>query len=157
MLATPPISYRATIPDDWLNIVGHVGMAFYLMLFDASSLAFFESIGVDAAYRQKGNTFFAAETHIVYEQELHRGDTVIIATTIIAADEKRIHLAQEMYREGETARICLQEVVFLSIEIASRRVAPWWPEAVAHIARTLAAHSTLPRPAKLGRAVGIRK
>jgi acyl-CoA thioester hydrolase len=85
------------------------------------------------------------------------GDRAHIRTTIIDVDAKRLHLAHEMQREGEMTRACLQEIMFVNVSLTTRRVVPWTPQALENLQSALALHSALPRPAKLGRAIGIRR
>jgi len=156
MLAAPFISHRGEIRPGWVDDNNHLNLAYYLVLFDAGSDAAFEALGIGETYRHDaGCTCFAAETHLVYEHEMTLGDTATIATTIIAADEKRLHLAHEMYRDNTPDRVCLQEILFINVNLRTRRAVPW-PAATRHrLDQAMQAHASL-RPAKLGRAVGIR-
>jgi acyl-CoA thioesterase FadM len=157
-IPAPFFGHRGVVRPGWADDNNHMNLAYYLVLFDGGSDALFEACGIGNAYRREaGCTPFAAETHLVYEREMNLGETAIIATTIIGVDEKRLHLAHEMYREGEAARICLQEILFVSVSLATRRAAPWTPDALTRLQAALTAHNTLPRPKKLGRAVGIRR
>jgi acyl-CoA thioesterase FadM len=83
------------------------------------------------------------------------GDWATIVTTVIDVDEKRLHLAHEMYREGETARACLQEIMFINVNLTTRRAAVWGDALMAGMIAARQAHAVLPRPAKLGRHIGI--
>jgi acyl-CoA thioester hydrolase len=157
MQAPPFTGYRKTIPPDWINHGGHMGMAYYLVMFDEAVWVFFESIGLGQSRLQAGGAQFAAETHIIYERELHLGDEVVVATTVLDADEKRLHLAQEIFKEGEPARVCLQELMYICVDAATRRVTAWDPAAQARINTVMAAHTNLPRPAKTGRKIAIRQ
>jgi acyl-CoA thioester hydrolase len=157
MFKAPFIGHRGIVRPGWVDDNNHMNLAYYLVLFDGGSDALFEALGIGEAYRHEaGCTSFAAETHLVYEREMKLGDTAVIATTIIDVDETRLHLAHEMYREGEPGRVCLQEIMFLSVNLTTRRVAPWTPDALTRLQSALAAHNTLPRPTKLGRHIGIR-
>ncbi|OYY03762.1 MAG: hypothetical protein B7Y73_05985, partial [Acidocella sp. 35-58-6] len=129
-----------------------------LVMFDAASDAVFEALGIGQDYRRTADsTCFAAETHLVYEQEMNVGDWARILTTIIDVDTKRLHLAHEMVQEGKAARACLQEIMFVNVSLTTRRVVPWTALALESLQAALAAHNALPRPAKLGRAIGIRR
>jgi acyl-CoA thioester hydrolase len=154
-IPAPFTSFRGEVRPEWVNLAGHMGLAFYLLLFDAGAQALFTSLGAGDAYQKSGGAYFAAETHVVYERELHPGDKVNIITTILNADSKRIHLAQEIFRDGEAARISMQEIMYLSVSLATRRTAPWLQDVMANINAALALHAALPRPAKLGRRIGI--
>jgi acyl-CoA thioester hydrolase len=155
--AAPFTGSRGVVGPGWVNDNNHMNLAYYLVLFDAASDALFEALGIGEAYRKEaGCTSFAAETHLVYEREMTLGDVAVISTTILDADEKRLHLAHEMFREGEPDRVCLQEIMFVSVNLATRRTALWTPAARSRQQAALAVHNKLPRPAKLGRRIGMR-
>jgi acyl-CoA thioester hydrolase len=157
-LPSPFVGYRGTVQPGWADDNRHMNLAYYLVLFDGGSDALFEALDIGNAYRAATSlTPFAAETHLVYEREMNLGETAIISTTILDVDEKRLHLAHEMYRPDEPARICLQEIMFVSVSLITRRAEPWTPAAFSRLNAALAAHNALPRPAKLGRAIGIKR
>lgn len=158
MIAAPFVGHRGEVLPGWADDNAHMNLAYYLVMFDAASDAIFEALGIGQDYRRSANsTCFAAETHLVYEQEMNVGDRAHIRTTIIDVDAKRLHLAHEMQREGEMTRACLQEIMFVNVSLTTRRVVPWTPQALENLQSALALHSALPRPAKLGRAIGIRR
>ncbi len=145
------VTHRGIVRPEWVDDNGHMNLAYYLVLFDAGSDAMFEVLGIGQAYRAAvGCTSFAAETHLVYESEMREGDAAEIRTTVVGVDEKRLHLAHEMYRVGEEARVALQEILFVSVDLATRRAAPWTAAARAF----MAAHVGTP-PAKTGRHIAL--
>ncbi|HQT64373.1 MAG: hypothetical protein B7Z75_05025 [Acidocella sp. 20-57-95] len=152
----PFIAHRGEVLPGWADDNHHMNLAYYLVMFDAASDVVFEELQIGQAYRQQADsTCFAAETHLVYEREMNVGDKATILTTIIDVDKKRLHLAHEMFREGETSRACLQEIMFINVNLTSRRSVPWTDEAMRCLSDALAAHSILPRPLKLGRSIQI--
>ncbi|OYV24602.1 MAG: hypothetical protein B7W99_01435 [Rhodospirillales bacterium 20-58-10] len=156
MIAAPFVGHRGAVLPAWADDNAHMNLAYYLVMFDAASDAIFEALGIGQEYRREaGSTCFAAETHLVYEQEMNVGDRACITTTVIDADSKRLHLAHEMVREGATARACLQEIMFINVNLTTRRAALWTPQAKETLQQAVLTHSGLPRPAKLGRAIGI--
>jgi acyl-CoA thioester hydrolase len=157
-LDAPFVTPRGEILPGWVNEAGHLDMSYYLVLFQAASDALFRAISFGRSHMMAtGNSCFAAETHIIYESEMQLGDTASIQTTVIDADSKRLHLAHEMFRNGEPSRVCLQEIMFVSVSLKTRRPAPWPPNIQASLIAALAEHNKLPRPAKLARSVGIKR
>jgi acyl-CoA thioester hydrolase len=146
----PP--YRGQVQPQWADDNKHMNLAYYLVMFDAASDAMFEHLNIGQAYRVEADrTAFAAETHLVYEREMNVGDWANINTSIIDADDKRLHLAHEMFRDGEVERACLQEIMFINVNLTTRRAAPWSPTVLAGLHAAITEY----RPAKLGRQVGI--
>lgn len=149
----PSGPYR--VRPEWIDHNGHLNLAYYVMLFDWATDAAFEPIGLGLSYRDAGFGTFAAETHTLYRAELVEGEAVTIATQVLGCDEKRLHLAHEMQREDGLVA-AQQELMYLSVSLASRRVSPW-PEAVRdRLARAVADHAGLAAPAWAGRAVAMR-
>jgi acyl-CoA thioester hydrolase len=159
MIPAPFTGYRGEIRPEWLSDgIPHLNLAYYVLLFDHASNAVFDAMGIDRAYMHAtGRSYFVAETHVVYEQEMRLGQTAVVVTTLLDADEKRVNLAHEMFREGETRRVCLQEIMFVSVNLQTSRAAPWEAGAMDRINAALAVHKTLPRPAKLGRSIAIKR
>jgi acyl-CoA thioester hydrolase len=158
MIAAPFIGHRGAVRPEWADDNKHMNLAYYLVMFDQASDAIFEVLNIGANYRHREDrTAFAAETHLVYEREMNVGDWASIATTIIDVDEKRLHLAHEMTREGETHRACLQEIMFINVNLTTRRAEPWGDAVMAGLIIARDIHAKMPRPTKLGRHIGIKK
>jgi acyl-CoA thioester hydrolase len=158
MIAAPFQAHRGEVLPQWADDNKHMNLAYYLVMFDAASDAMFEVLNIGISYRHNADrTAFAAETHLVYEREMNVGDWANIVTTVIDVDDKRLHLAHEMYRDGEAERTCLQEILFINVNLTTRRAAVWGDAVMAGLYAARDAHAALPRPAKLGRSIGIRR
>ena len=126
------------------------------MLFDYATDALFEAIGIGRAYQDATNHgTFVAETHNLYERELLVGEQVRVATQILGTDGKRLHLAHEMFSLASGQRAATQELMFLHIDLAVRRVVPWLPEARERVDAAAAAHARLARPDWVGRRIAM--
>jgi acyl-CoA thioester hydrolase len=158
MIAAPFIGHRGQVRPEWADDNKHMNLAYYLVMFDAASDAIFEVLNIGQDYRHRADrTAFAAETHLVYEREMNVGDWAQIATIIVDVDEKRLHLAHEMYRDGEPDRACLQEIMFINVNLTTRRAAPWSEEVMAGLRKAHEIHAKITQPAKLGRSLKIVK
>ena len=62
------------------------------------------------------------ETHNLYERELLVGDRVRVSTHILATDNKRLHLAHEMFMIARSRRAAMQELMSLHVDLSTRRV-----------------------------------
>ena len=155
-LAAPFDQYRGKVLPEWIDLNGHMNLAYYTVLFDYATDLLFDTIGIGKDYKLSANHgTFVAETHNLYENELLVGEEVRIASQILAADDKRLHLAHEMFRIPDGRRAATQELMFLSIDFGHRRVGPFLPAARASLAAAAAAHAHLPRPAWVGRRVAL--
>ena len=110
--------YRGEVVAEWIDLNGHMNLAYYTVLFDFATDLLFETIGIGKEYKQKTNHgTFVAETHNLYERELLVREQVRVVTQILGADDKRIHLAHEMYSLADSRRAATQELMFLSIDL----------------------------------------
>jgi acyl-CoA thioester hydrolase len=148
--------YRGEVATEWIDLNGHMNLAYYTVLFDYATDLLFETIGIGKEYKRATNHgTFVVETHNLYEQELLVGEQVRVVTQIIAADDKRLHLAHEMARLADERRAAMQELMFLSIDLGLRRVAPFLPGVRAKVMAAAGAHAALPRPDWVGRRLGM--
>jgi acyl-CoA thioester hydrolase len=125
-------------------------------VFDQATDLLFDVLGLGLDYRrgtQMGT--FVAETHNRYERELLVGARVRVATQIVAADDKRLYLAHEMFALEGGQRAATQELMFLHVDLVARRVVPFPPDLRARVAAAAAAHAVLPRPDWLGRRIAM--
>jgi acyl-CoA thioester hydrolase len=164
-MTTPPIAphipapferFEGAVLPEWIDYNGHMNLAYYTVLFDQATDLLFDVLGLGLDYRrgtQMGT--FVAETHNRYERELLVGARVRVATQIAAADDKRLHLAHEMFALDGGQRAATQELMFLHVDLAARRVIPCPPDLRARVAAAAAAHALLPRPDWLGRRIAM--
>jgi acyl-CoA thioester hydrolase len=146
------------VKPEWIDHNGHMNLAYYTVLFDYATDRMFDVLDLGLAYRRRTDLgTFVSETHNRYERELLVGDKVSVAIQILLADDKRLHLAHEMYRLDDGERAATQELLFLHVDLKRRRVTPFPPELRARIDAAAAAHAALPRPNWVGRAVGMRR
>ena len=143
------------VRPEWIDYNGHMNLAYYIVLFDQGTDALFDALDLGLGYRRTRNLgTFVAEMHTRYERELLVGDKVRVAIQILFADDKRLHLAHEMFRLDDGERAATQELLFLHVDLRARRVTPFPPDLRARIHAAATAHAALPRPVWVGRNVG---
>ena len=157
-IAAPFDRYEGEVEPEWIDANGHMNLAYYVVLFDCATDALFEAIGIGREYKDATNHgTFVAETHNLYERELLVGERVRVATQILGADSKRLHLAHEMFSLAGEQRAATQELMYLHIDLSARRVVPWLAEVHERVATAAAAHSRLPRPDWAGRRIAMQR
>lgn len=148
--------YRGEVLPEWIDINGHMNLAYYTVLFDYATDMLFDTIGIGQQYKRSNNHgTFVVETHNIYEQELLVGERVRVVSQILGADGKRLHLAHEMFRLADTQRSAAQELMFLSVDLSRRRVVPFPGEARQRVATAASAHAHLPAPDWAGRHIAM--
>jgi acyl-CoA thioester hydrolase len=155
-LEAPFARYEGEVLPEWIDLNGHMNLAYYTVLFDYATDLLFEAIGIGRRYKDEtAHGTFVVETHNRYERELLVGERVRVESRILGVDRKRIHLAHEMFRRADGARAATQELLFLSIDLTGRRVVPFLPEAWARVAAAAATHAVLLRPDWAGRRIEL--
>jgi acyl-CoA thioester hydrolase len=158
MPAQPLDVYRAPVDAAWIDYNGHMNVAYYMLMFDRATDVLFDRLGLGAAYRQRTNhTLFVLEAHITYEREVKEGDMLRIATQLIDADAKRLHLFHTMYHEAEGYRAATNELLTLHVDLAGPTARSFAAAERVAVDAMLDEHRRLGRPARLGRVIGIRR
>ena len=156
-MSAPHRSSLLTVKPEWIDHNGHLNMAYYNVLFDNAADEFFATFGIDLNYIQStGFSTFSAEFHVCYVREVHEGNQVYVTSQLIDFDEKRFHFFQELYHEDGWLS-ATGEGLGLHVELAGPKVAPMLPETHNKISAVFEQHRQLPRPARAGRAIGIKR
>ena len=155
-IPTPFDRFRGEVLPEWIDYNGHMNLAYYTVLFDYATDLLFDELGLGLDYRRepkKGT--FVAETHNLYQRELLVGARVRVATQIVGADDKRLHLAHKMFALDGAERAAVQELMFLHVDLTARRVTPFPPDLHRRVGAWAAAHRALPRPDWVGRRIAM--
>lgn len=125
-MSRPVIEYRDVVRPEWIDSNGHMNLAYYVVVFDLATDALYTALDIGDAYREvSGNSCFTAETHTLYEREVHLGDKLLVRTWLLGADAKRLHYFHEMFHLDSGDRSAVQEIMALHIDMGIRRVAPF--------------------------------
>lgn len=156
--AEPLETARGDVPAEWIDYNGHMNVAYYVLAFDQGTDRFLGTLGMDPDYpRREGGSTFALEMHVTYDRELKQGDPYVVHTQLIDADAKRIHMHHTMRHATEGWLAATNEVITMHIDMGQRRSAPFPAHIQPRVDALRSAHATLPRPATLGRLIGIRR
>ena len=152
-MSTPVIEYRDVVRPEWIDSNGHLNLAYYVVVFDLATDALYAALGIGDDYREaSGNSCFTAETHTLYEREVHVGDKLLVRAWLLGADAKRVHYFHEMFHADSMERSAVQELMALHIDMRIRRVAPFPANKQAELAAAVARY----RPAELPKGAGRR-
>ena len=153
-MSAPTRSAPMQVLPDWIDFNGHMNMAYYNVLFDQAVDQLYPALGFGPDYQKTGCTTYMAEFHVCYLRELHAGDEVTATFQLIDFDAKRFHSYQELWhKDGWCAATA--EGLTLHVDQSGPRVAPM-PDTIRHaLAALKAAQADLPRPARVGRRIGL--
>ena len=153
----PFVSSTMRVEPAWIDYNGHMNMAYYHVLFDRAVDEAFGAVGLGPDYvEERSASFFAAEIHTLYKRELTASDRVRATLQLIDSDEKRLHYYLEIRHVADGFVAATSENLSLHVDLRSKRVVPFPDDILANLAVMKAAHARLPRPAALGRIIGLR-
>ncbi len=146
--------YSCRVLPDWIDANGHMNIALYGVVFDRGNYAACDALDLGEDYVERAqHGVFAAETHILYFRELHLDDLIRVRTQIVSVDDKRLHFAHEIHHCKTSERAAAQEIMYLHVNLKTRRVAPFLDDVRAGIAEAAKAHEQLPVPEWCGRRI----
>jgi acyl-CoA thioester hydrolase len=116
----------------------------------------YKALNIGDAYREaSGNSCFTAETHTLYQREVHLGDALIVRSWLLGCDTKRVHYFHEMFHAESGDRSAVQELMALHIDMSIRRVAPFPPDQYAALQTAVAQYAPATLPTGAGRRIAL--
>ena len=151
-------TYTTTIVPDWVDYNGHLRDAFYLLIFSYATDALMDKLGLDSENREaSGHSLFTLELHLNYLHEVKLGAEVEVHTQLIAHDAKRLHLYHSLHLVGDEKELAGNEQMLLHVDLAGPHAAPFSEASLQRLSAISQEQIDLPRPALLGRVIGIKK
>jgi acyl-CoA thioester hydrolase len=155
-VSRPVIEYEAVVRPEWIDSNGHMNLAYYVVVFDLATDALYAALNIGDAYREAtGYSCFTAETHTLYEREVHLGDRVRVLSWLLGADAKRLHYFHEMFHVDSGERSAVQELMALHIDMAVRRVAPYPVDRYAALQQAVKQYAPATLPKGAGRRIAL--
>ena len=152
----PFVSDPLAIDPAWIDYNGHLNFAYYMVLFDQAIDAAFLPLGLGPDYVAKRNkSYFTVELHTHYLRELSPSDRVRATLQLLAHDHKRIHVYQELIHDTEGWVSCACEQLFLHVDMATKKTAPFPDDVLAHLEAMWLAHAHLPVNPRIGQVMNI--
>jgi acyl-CoA thioester hydrolase len=143
-LAPLPITCEATIPQSYLDSMGHMNVMWYTHLFGRATGGLFKLMGMDHEYFKAHNTgSFALAQHFVYRKEVRVGEHVTLRSRLLSRSEKKFHIMHFMSKTEGHVLAATGEFLGAHIDMQSRRTSPFAPHIAENIDRLLAEHRAL--------------
>lgn len=154
----PFCSYTTRVRPEWIDASNHMNLGYYLLVFEEAAKPFFAAVDLGQAYRARSaHALFAAETHITFDREVREGDPLRVESRMLDATDKALDCLHMMYHGEQGYLAATNQVLYLHVDLAERRVVPLGDEAMVRVAAWREAHATLPRPIQAGRAIALRR
>lgn len=155
-IPAPYVNESQSVLAEWIDLNGHMNIAYYLTAFDRAFEEAYEQMGLtNEALEKTGSSTFAAEMHITYQRELMKDDPLRVATQLIGFDAKRMHWMQSMYHRRDGFLAATAEWLILHVDLRQRKVATMPNALQGELSAILAAHAGLRRPPETGRRIDL--
>jgi acyl-CoA thioester hydrolase len=136
--------HRQTIPEEYLDEMGHMNVRWYTALFSCGAGGLCASVGMTPEhFKSRNDGSFALKQFVHYLAEVHAGQTVAIRTRFLGRSEKRLHVLHFMINESTGVVAATMEVLFSYADLDTRRTAPFPPEIAANIDALIVEHAEL--------------
>lgn len=143
-LAALPMTFRASIPDSYLDEMGHMNVMWYTHLFSQGIRGLFDQVGLTLEYYQSQQAgTFALEGHVRYLAEVRVGQHVSIRGRLLNRNDRCLHMQHFMTREDDGILAAVGENIIAHIDMRVRRTAPFAPHIATALDRLLAEHQSL--------------
>lgn len=127
-----PKTYTLTIPEDYLDSMGHMNVMWYTHLFSMGLTGLMEILGVTDAFDGSNDSgTFVLESHVRHLSEVRVGHTIHIHSRMIGRSEKRFHVIHFMTNDDKQDVSATFESVSSFVNLARRRTAPLPPNMAA--------------------------
>ena len=153
----PLALHRTPVLPAWVDYNGHMSESCYLLVFGDASDALFRYIGIDEAYRAAGRSLYTVETHLNNYREVSEGEPLLVTTQILDLDPKRVHLFHAMHHGDDGGLLATTEQMLLHVDMTGPSTVPIAAEVYAALEAIRDAHKDLPKPAQVGRIIGISR
>ncbi|MFT5193900.1 MAG: acyl-CoA thioester hydrolase [Cellvibrionaceae bacterium] len=145
--------YSTTVQPDWLDMNDHMNEGYYGLAFGFAIDKMFIDWGLEAYLKETGCTFYSAETHIVYVQELVKGDPIHFTAQIVGMGPKKIQIVCKMIHSEKGYLAATAETMHLHYDQVASKVSPILESFYTQILDLAKAQAHLPVPDQAGRAV----
>lgn len=122
------------VRPDWVDHYGHMNLAYYLVAFDLATDRLWPTLNLGASFRARGLGTFAVESWQAYLREVVLDAPLSAESGVLAFDAKRLLIRHRLHHAEEGWLSAENEVLYLCVDLATRRVAPWPEDVLARFA-----------------------
>jgi len=134
-LNTPPSKTKphelAVVQDQWIDLYGHMNMAYYVQLLDDLGHRILDRFGLGEGYTREHNCgLFTVEANVKYIKEVRAGDPLRVELTPVRFDDKRLVTQVDLYHHELNYLSASMLQTALHVDLGTRRVRPFSEAAV---------------------------
>jgi len=121
---------KAIVKNEWIDLYGHMNMAYYVQLLDELGHRILEGFGLGEGYTRERNCgLFTVEANVKYLKEVRAGDPLRVELKPIRFDDKRLVTQVELYHDQLNYLSATMLQTALHVDLDSRRVCPFGEDA----------------------------
>lgn len=147
---------ESTVLPAWIDYNGHMTEFRYVQVFSDSCEVLLRRVGLHDAYVESGCSYYTAETHNQYYDEVGVNEPYYTTAQILLADAKRLHVFYRMHAAADDRLLATLEAMYLHVEMASGKVVAAQKKATEKLIALADSHAVLDKPESAGRHVGQR-
>ncbi len=156
--AALPMGGEQIIPGEYIDRNGHLNVRHFLGVFDDCGAPYLVRYGIDHGYvarERKG--VMDLENHVRYLAEVMEGDRVSAHLRLLDLGPKSMHWMNFMVNHTNRTVAASLELLTVHVDLETRRVVPWSPEAMAGMSAQLELDRALAWAAPSSGCMGIKR
>lgn len=152
-----PCAHEQVVPAHYADANGHMNIVRYMELHNEAAWKHMGQFGLGEEHAREGTAgSFEVEHHLRYLREVHVGDLVAVHFRLIGRSDKALHLMQFLVNVTRRELSNTLESLGLSVDMSTRRTAPFPDHVAALIDARLQGDQALDWPVPLATAMGPR-
>ncbi len=146
-----------TVLPAWIDYNGHMTEFRYVQVFSDSCEALLRRVGMHDEYVAAGHSYYTAETHNQFFDEVDVNESFYTTAQILLADAKRLHVFYRMHAVEDDRLLATLEAMYLHVNMKTGKVVAAEGDATTKLMKIAKAHVALEKPEAAGRYVGQRR
>jgi carnitine 3-dehydrogenase len=123
-IPTPLQLYSCPVEPEWVDYNGHMTESAFLLAAGWATDGLFRYVGIDEDYREAGLSYFTVESHMRFLREASVDDRLRFETTVLGADQKRLHFVHLVVDDDSGDRLASVEQMAIHVDTEARRSSP---------------------------------
>ena len=124
-----PVYHQEIIPSDYLDVMGHMNIRWYMALYDKASRNFFVSHGLSADFIHENQIGTFALKHVInYYAEVRIGQNVAVRTRLLQRSDRRFQAMHFMINETTRQLASTLELLGTFADLQKRQATSIPPE-----------------------------
>jgi acyl-CoA thioester hydrolase len=139
-----PAYVQQPVPMAFEDANGHLNVRHYTGIASEGLDESLVGVGIPQMWPAMGHAVFSAEHHLTYLAEMRTGDRLSARVRLLGRSERAAHALVYLLDETHQRLSFVMEEIFLHIDMATRKTAPWPDDVAAALDDKIAEDAGLP-------------